>query len=115
MLILNMLLRITGYTQEDLANYVGVSRASINAWLTNDSSMSEKSKRDICEAFQIPYSYFQIDLNQNIEYYKLVYTTIYDNWKRINPNNKESNSVTNKINDILNQIDSSMTPVKSSS
>jgi transcriptional regulator with XRE-family HTH domain len=55
-----MILRITGFTQEELANYVGVSRASINSWLTNDQSMSDKSKKDICSAFQIPYSFFDI-------------------------------------------------------
>ena len=55
MLILNMILRITGYTQEKLANYLNVSRASINSWLSDDSNMSEKSKRDICDVFHIPY------------------------------------------------------------
>ena len=110
MLILNMILRITKFTQEGLANYIGVSRASINSWLTNDQSMSESSKRLICQKFQIPYNYFQIDLNQNIEYYKLVYSTIYENWSRINANRDKDDSVSSKIDEILNKIDSDLTP-----
>ena len=108
MLILNMILRITHFTQEELANFIGVSRASINSWLTNDQNMSESSKRLICERFQIPFNYFQIDLNQNIDYYKLVYSTIYENWNRINAN--KDNSVSSRIDDILNKIDSDLTP-----
>ena len=110
MLILNMILRITHFTQEELANFIGVSRASINSWLTNDQNMSESSKKLICEKFQIPYNYFQIDLNQNIDYYKLVYSTIYENWNRINVNKENDDSLSNKINDILNRIDADLTP-----
>ena len=109
MLILNMILRITGFTQEELANYIGVSRASINSWLSDDKNMSDNSKKMICEKFQIPFSYFQIDLNQNLDYYKLVFSTLYENWKRINTNKIGDNTTLDRINDILNQIDCDMT------
>ena len=108
MLILNM---ITGFTQEELANFIGVSRASINNWLNDDDSMSDNSKKIICDKFQIPYNFFQVDLNQNLDYYKLVYSTILENWKRINNNYSEDNSNSKKINDILNQIDSDIKQV----
>lgn len=111
MLILNMILRITGFTQEELANYIGVSRASVNSWLSDDSNMSENSKKIICEKFQIPYNYFQVDLNQSLEYYKLVFSTLYENWKRIKNIGKNEDSNSKKINDILNQIDYDMNPI----
>ncbi len=111
MLILNMILRITGFTQEELANYVGVSRASINSWLTDDSNMSENSKKIICNKFQIPLNFFYIDLNQNLDYYKMVFSIIYENWKRINEIKDEEKSNSKRINDILNQIDSDIRPV----
>lgn len=111
MLILNMILRITGFTQEQLANYIGVSRASINSWLIDDKSMGVNSKKRICEKFQIPLNYFQIDLEQNLDYYKLIYSTINENWKRINVDNYTNKTVTDKINNILNQIESDVTPI----
>ena len=111
MLILNMILRITGFTQEELANFLGVSRASINYWLTDDTNMSDSSKKIICEKFQIPYSYFQIDLNQSLDYLKLVFSTINENWKRINSNITAEDSKISKINEILNKIDSDISPV----
>ena len=111
MLILNMILRITAFTQEELANYIGVSRASINSWLTDDSNMSDNSKKLICDKFQIPLNYFKIDLNQNLDYYKLVFSTIYENWKRINSNEQVEDAQAKRINDILNQIDSDMNPI----
>lgn len=105
MFILNMLLRITGFTQEGLANYLDVSRASINSWLADDSSMTETSKRNIAEKFQFPVSYFDIDLEQDIKYYKLIFSTIFDNWKRIKKCDIVENEKINKINDILNEVE----------
>ena len=110
MLILNMILRITGFTQDELAKFIGVSRASINTWLTNDDGMSDNSKKIICDKFQIPMNYFKINLNQDLDYYKLVFSTIYENWKRINNNEKEE-TTQKRIDDILNQIDSNIEPV----
>lgn len=105
MLILNMLLRITNYTQEELANFVGVSRASINSWLINDTTMSNHSKENIANKFQFPVSYFDIDLNQDLNLYKIVFSTLYESWKRVNlQNNEEIDDMFNKINKILNEV-----------
>ena len=43
MLILEMILKITGWTQDQLANYLGISRVTINYWL-NGNSISLNSK-----------------------------------------------------------------------
>ena len=73
MLILSMLLRITGYTQEKLANFIGVSRASINTWLIDNNSMSNNSKQTIANIFQFPVSYFEIDLNEKFKLKRVDY------------------------------------------
>lgn len=101
MLILNMILRITGFTQENLANYLDVSRASVNSWLSDDSTMSNTSKSNIADKFGFPVMYFDYDLNQNIELYKLIYSTISNYWNK----NKEGFSTLDKINDIINDIE----------
>ena len=103
MIILNILLRITGFTQEELANYVDISRASINGWLNDDSNMSISSKSKIANKFGFPISYFDYDLEQNIEIYKIIYSTIYNFWKINKPNNLEIK--TKKIDEILNSIE----------
>lgn len=106
MLILNMLLRITGFTQDELANYVNMSRASINCWLHDDSSMSETSKKKIAEKFSFPVMFFNYDLNQDIELYKIIYSTIYESWNKIN---KQIVS-TSKIDNIINRIEKNFCP-----
>jgi len=101
MLILEMILRITGFTQEELANYLDVSRQMVNYWL-NGEKISEKAIENICDKFSIPTSFFNISLNQDIEFYKLIYATIYNNWNKIN--NSTYLDEHTKINNILNQI-----------
>ena len=96
MLILSMLLRITEWTQEELANYIGISRASINMWLKDDSGMSNKSKETIANLFQFPVSYFSIDLEQDLSLYKIVFSTLYESWKRIKKNNFTSDQRTKR-------------------
>ena len=109
MLILSMLLRITKWTQEELANYVGISRASINMWLKDDSSMSNNSKQIIAEKFGFPVSFFDIDLDEDLNIYKVVFSTIYESWKKINTNFFVS-SKEDKINKILNEIEAEYKP-----
>lgn len=105
MLILNMLLRITKFTQEELANYLGVSRASINSWLNDDSSMTDSSKNNIANKFQFPVSYFGIDLKQNLNIYKIIFSTLYDNWKRHNMESNNNSDTNCRINQILNEVE----------
>ena len=105
MLIISIILRITGFTQEELSNYVGISRASINTWLSDDSSMSMSSKKKIAEVFGFPVMFFNYDLNQDIELYRIIYSTIYNSWSQKKPKNSN-----NKINDILNKIEPDFLP-----
>lgn len=109
-----MILRITGFTQEELANFVGVSRASINSWITNDDTMSNNSKKIIADKFQFPPTYFDVDLNQNLDYYKLIFSTLNDNWKRIRKTGDcvYNNSDSKKIDDIINYVESDFSPIE---
>lgn len=103
MLILEMIIKITGWTQETLANFLGVSRVTINYWL-NGSDISITSKRLICEKFRIPINYFDVSLDDNIEVYKIIYSTLYDNINTLIIKKEEKND-REKILDILNRID----------
>ena len=104
MIIIEMILKITGWSQEDLAKVLGVSRVSINCWLHgNDISLT--SKKLISEKFQFPISFFDISLNENIEYYKVVYSVLYKNLKQYIDTKSESISDKDKILDIINRIE----------
>ncbi len=104
MIIIEMILKITGWSQEDLAKVLGVSRVSINCWLHgNDISLT--SKKLISEKFQFPINFFDISLNENIEYYKVVYSVLYKNLKQYINSNSNSISDKDKILDILNRIE----------
>lgn len=107
MLILRMLLRITNLTQAELAELLGVSRASLNSWLSDDSTMSLTSKSNIADFFQFPVSYFDIDLDQDISLYKVIFATLNNSWNRIKLAKEESKSVSidDKINGILNNLE----------
>ena len=110
MLILNMILRITGFTQEQLAKYLNVSRASLISWLKDDSNMSINSKSIIANAFNFPVSYFDIDLNKDLDVYRVVYSTIFEFWKKQNVVIKDDKECI--INNILNEIESSFSNVR---
>lgn len=99
MLIIQMLMKITGFTQEEFANYVGVSRATVNYWLKGEE-MSSTSKRMISEKFCFPTSFFDVSLDENIEVYKIIYSTLYKNWISSNENSNED-----KITKILNELE----------
>lgn len=103
MLILEMILKITNWTQDELANYLGISRVTINYWL-NGSQISLNSKKIISDKFNFPISYFDISLDSNIESYKIMYATLYKSIKELNL--KENKTDKDKIIDILNKIES---------
>ena len=105
MIILEMILRITGWTQEELANELNVSRATVNAWL-NGTSLSNSSKRLISDRFNFPIHFFETDLDQRIEYYKLIYSVLVRNLTEYKNKNKTSYSDKDKVLDILNRIES---------
>lgn len=102
MLILYIIQKITNMTQEELANFIGVSRVTLITWLhDNNVRMSYTSKKMICDKFNFPMEYFDYSLNESPEVYKIIYTTIKDSWSRINPNVDDQT----KINNILNNLD----------
>ena len=76
MLIIKMLKRITGYNQEELANYLGVSRASINLWDNSDGKMTTYQKNIISNRLDIPIEYFDNDLVNNFDKSKELYQII---------------------------------------
>lgn len=99
MLIIQMLIKITGFTQNEFANYINVSRATVNYWLKGEA-ISSASQRLICEKFDFPITYFDISLDENIEVYRIIYATLYKSWEKLNQNEEE-----NRIEKILNQIE----------
>lgn len=107
MLILVMLLKITGWTQEKLADFIGVSRVTLNGWLKETSNMTDSSKKNIADKFEFPVSYFDVDLSQDINLYKVIYSTLTSSWERINRNNSyvDVNSNEYKVAQIMNRIE----------
>ena len=97
MLILSMLMKITNFTQAQFASYIGVTRATVNYWL-NGNNISFASKQLIAKKFGFPISYFDVSLEENIETYKIIYATLYDNYNKTNGNQ-------DKIQEILNEIE----------
>ena len=102
MLILEMILKITGWTQDTLANFLGISRVSINSFL-NGSSISFNSRKIISDKFNFPISYFDISLDSNIESYKIMYAALYKSINELKL--KENKTDKDKILDILNKIE----------
>lgn len=102
MLILEMILKITGWTQDTLANFLGISRATIN-YILNGNSISLNSKKIISDKFNFPISYFDISLDSNIESYKIMYATLYKSINELKL--KENKTDKDKILDILNKIE----------
>ena len=102
MIIIEMILKITGWSQEELANILGVSRVSVNCWL-HGNDISSSSKKLISEKFQFPIGFFDVSLDENIEYYKIIYSVLYKNLK--SQKDTDSLSDKDKIQDILNRIE----------
>lgn len=101
MLILEMIIKITGWTQEKLANYLGVSRVTINYWL-NGEDISISSKKLISNKFNFPINFFDVSLEENIELYKIIYSTLYKNYTENiqTPTNTDKEKILNILNRI---------------
>ena len=104
MIIIEMILKITGWSQEELAKILGVSRVSVNCWL-HGNDISSSSKKLISEKFQFPINFFSISLDENIEYYKVIYSVLYRNLKEYKNTDSKESSDKDKIQDILNRIE----------
>ena len=103
MVIIKMLRRITGFNQDELADYLEVSRASINSWENSNGEMSTYQKNIISNKFNIPISLLDDDINTDIEKCKLLYSFINSRWNEINVNNTIDNE-----DDFLNKIEFEM-------
>lgn len=104
MLIIKMLKRITGYNQEELSNYLGVSRASINLWDNSNSKMTTYQKNIISNKLDIPIEYFDNDLVNNFEKSKELYQIIQTRWNLQNQAFKQNNTEDELLNEIEYQI-----------
>ncbi len=75
-MIIEIILRATRMSQGELAEYIGVSRASINAWVQDSSTMTYNSRKLVAEKFNFPILYFNYNLKNNrekiIEVYNLI-------------------------------------------
>ena len=94
-----MILRITGFSQERLANELDVTRITINSWI-NEGTISYASKQKVSEKFGFPISFFEIPINSNREVHSVIYSTIYNNWLKIKNNDIEENIYEKILNDI---------------
>ena len=100
-LIIEMILKIMNCSQQELANLLGVSRVTINNWI-NEGNISYESKQKISDLFSFPISFFNVSLDENNTVYRIMYSTIYNGYKKLNtPRNNENN----RINEILNEIE----------
>ena len=98
MLLLEIILKITGWGINDLARFLSVSEITINYWLKgNDISLY--SKKLICQRFNLPISYFNIDLKNDFSRYELIYHNIE---QIIKSNNIKIN---NQRNHILSELE----------
>ena len=84
MLIIKMLKKITGLNQEQLANRLGVSRASINLWDNSEEEMTTYQKNIISKNFQIPEDLLTDDINTDIYKCKKLYSFIESKWNELN-------------------------------
>lgn len=89
MLVIKMIRRITGLNQEELSDFLGVSRASVNTWENSNAEMTIYQKKIICEKFNIPIELLDEDLKSNIEIGKIIYKTIQSTWDKLKKENME--------------------------
>ena len=111
MIIIKMLKRITGYNQEELADFLDVSRASINLWDNSEGEMTTYEKNIISSKLDIPFEYFDKDLKDDFEKCKKLYQLIQNRVKTL-PLNDEieiQNNLSSKPDDnFVNQIENKL-------
>lgn len=97
MLIIKMLRRITGFNQDELANFLDVSRASINTWENSNDNMTSYQKNIISNKFNIPLELLVDEINTDIDKCKILYSYISSKWNEMNRKIEED--------DFLNKIE----------
>lgn len=100
MLIIKILKRITGLNQEDLANLLDVSRASINSWENSDQPMTTYQKNVISKKLNIDIELLSDDLLDNYEKCQELYLAIQARWNLYN-----KNITISKEEEILNKLE----------
>lgn len=101
-MLITIILRATGMTQGELAEYLEVSRASVNAWIQNVNIMTYNSKNLVAERFNIPISFFDLDLKNNKSKICEIYNYLKEFW------NKKNNKILDDqmlINQIIDEIE----------
>ena len=106
-LIIKMIFSITGFTEQQLSEYLGVSIYSINSVLSTGKMPVGLAKR-FADRFHFPISYFTQDINNTLDIYTDIYDTIKNGY--YNNCNKKIDYIMNNIkinvdaNDIINAL-----------
>ena len=103
-MIIEIILRATRMSQGELAEYIGVSRASINAWVQNSNVMSFNSRELVAKKFNFPISYFNYNLKNNREKIIEVYNLIKENWNKKNHTYSEIDFLNQVIDELEEKI-----------
>ena len=103
-MIIQIILRATRMSQGELAEYIGVSRASINAWVQNSNVMTFNSRELVAKKFNFPISYFNYNLKNNREKIIEVYNLIKENWNKKNHTYSEIDFLNQVIDELEEKI-----------
>lgn len=103
-MIIEIILRATRMSQGELAEYIGVSRASINAWVQNSNVMTFNSRELVAKKFNFPISYFNYNLKNNREKIIEVYNLIKENWNKKNHTYSEIDFLNQVIDELEEKI-----------
>lgn len=103
-MIIEIILRATRMSQGELAEYIGVSRASINAWVQDSSTMTYNSRKLVAKKFNFPISYFNYNLKNNREKIIEVYNLIKENWNKKNHTYSEIDFLNQVIDELEEKI-----------
>ena len=103
-MIIEIILRATRMSQGELAEYIGVSRASINAWVQNSNVMTFNSRELVAKKFNFPISYFNYNLKNNREKIIEVYNLIKENWNKKNHKYSEIDFLNQVIDELEEKI-----------
>ena len=104
-MIIEIILRATRMTQGQLAEYLGVSRASVNAWVQNSNTMTNNSKDLVAEKFCFPFSFFDLNLKDNKEEIIRVYSLIKENWEKEHKDNSDMDFLNRTIDELENGLE----------
>lgn len=103
-MIIEIILRATRMSQGELAEYIGVSRASINAWVQNSNVMTFNSRELVAKKFNFPISCFNYNLKNNREKIIEVYNLIKENWNKKNHKYSEIDFLNQVIDELEEKI-----------